>query len=165
MAWTGGASPQRVFCARPLFAKRTLDVAVQRSQRRCRRGEAHLQFFSHLFDEGYDKAKEYAKNYMLGYIGHGGTFDYQRRAYAFGKDGFTQLPQFRDVSNFNVGLIFQQAGIPLEVTLDQAGEYARKHSSNYAPDKPYGIEPRTREFIELGYRVGASHVYDSRRRP
>ena len=125
----------------------------------------HLQFFSHLFDEGYDKAKEYAKNYMLGYIGHGGTFDYQRRAYAFGKDGFTQLPQFRDVSNFNVGLIFQQAGIPLEVTLDQAGEYARKHSSNYAPDKPYGIEPRTREFIELGYRVGASHVYDSRRRP
>ncbi|MBS0219451.1 MAG: hypothetical protein JSR91_01795 [Proteobacteria bacterium] len=93
------------------------------------------------------------------------AFDYQRRAYPFGKDGFTQLPQFRDVSNFNVGLISQQAGVPLWYTLMRAGEYARARSNNYKPDQRYGLDPQTREFIELGYRVGASRVYDSPRRP
>jgi hypothetical protein len=42
-------------------------------------------------------------------LGHGGRFDYQRRGNHI--TGFIQLPQYRDVSNFNIGLFCQQAGL------------------------------------------------------
>jgi hypothetical protein len=58
-------------------------------------------------------------------LGQGGTFDYQRRRYNSGKNGYTQLRQFRDVSNFNVGLLCQQAGLSRWATLRIAGEYAQ----------------------------------------
>jgi hypothetical protein len=98
---------------------------------------------------------------MKAHIAQGGTFDYQRRRYEFGKDGFTQLRQFRDIANFNVGLFSQQADLPLWMTLRLVGLYARKNSSNSMPGEPYGLDPRTREYIELGYRIGESGAYDS----
>jgi hypothetical protein len=45
-----------------------------------------------------------------GAVGHGGAFDYQRSREGFFSP-FVQLPQFRDVSNFNVGIYMQQTGI------------------------------------------------------
>lgn len=93
-------------------------------------------------------------------IGQGGEFDYQRKAAVGGKDGFVQLRQFKNVSNFNVGLYMQQAGFPLEATLGIAGWYAERNSSNYQPDEPYGLDPQTREFIEQGHAIGASGAFD-----
>lgn len=93
-------------------------------------------------------------------IGQGGEFDYQRKAALGEKSGFVQLRQFRNVSNFNVGLFMQQAKVPLEATLLIAGQYAKKNSSNYAPSEPYGLERQTREFIEHGYAAGESGVFD-----
>lgn len=93
-------------------------------------------------------------------IGQGGVYDYQRKKNKESKDGFIQLRQFRDVANFNVGLFCQQAGLPLEVTLRIAQLYAAKNSSNYKPNEPYGLEQQTREFIEAGFRAGASRVFD-----
>lgn len=53
----------------------------------------------------------------------------------------------------------QQAGAPLKLALGIAGWYARNYSSNYSPGQPYGLEPQTREFIELGYKVGERGVF------
>ena len=44
-----------------------------------------------------------------------GNFDYQRQGNAI--TGGTHLPQFVHVSNFNVGLFCQQAGLSLDDTL------------------------------------------------
>jgi hypothetical protein len=95
----------------------------------------------------------------LSNVAQGGMYDYQRRRYEFGKDGFTQLPQFRNVSNVNVGLFCQQAGLPLWLTLGIAGRYAAKNSSNAKPDEPYGLDRQTRAFIELGHKLGQSGVF------
>jgi hypothetical protein len=43
--------------------------------------------------------------------------------------------------------------------LRQAGEFAGLKASNYRANEPYGLDPQTREFIELGYRIGASGMY------
>jgi len=51
----------------------------------------------------------------------------------------------------------------LSLTLWIAGRYAAKNSSNYEPDRPYGLDPRTKEFIEVGYAAGKSGVYDTKR--
>jgi hypothetical protein len=48
-------------------------------------------------------------------VGQGGTFDYQREGNRV--TGLTQRPQFRDVSNVNVGLFAQQPGLTLDETL------------------------------------------------
>ena len=97
-------------------------------------------------------------------IGTGGKYDYQRQGnqllgHVF---GFTQLPQFRNVANVNVDLFSQQAGRTLEQTLTEAGEYASHFSSNYRPDQPYGLDPRTAEFITLGFNIGKSGAFDPR---
>jgi len=76
--------------------------------------------------------------------------------------GFAQLPEFRDVSNFNVGLYMQQTGqFSEEGTLSLAGTFARYFSSNYTPEKPYGLDPRTASLIREGYRAGAGGVFGS----
>jgi hypothetical protein len=67
-----------------------------------------------------------------------------------------QLPQFRDVFNFNVGLFSQQAGMSLDDTLQTAGTFAHVFSSNYSPNSPYGLDRQTREFIETGWHAGES---------
>ncbi len=64
------------------------------------------------------------------------------------------------MSNFNVGLFMQQAGFRLEAALWIAGKYAWLNSSNYRPNEPGGLHPRTREFIELGHKAGANGAFD-----
>jgi hypothetical protein len=91
-------------------------------------------------------------------LGHGGKFDYQREGNSI--TGFVQYRQFRDVSNFNIGLLAQQAGLPEEFVLFAAGLYARLLSSNARPDLPYGQEKQNVMMINLGYKVGMSHVFN-----
>jgi hypothetical protein len=91
------------------------------------------------------------------YLGHDGTFDYQRKGNKI--TGYTQLRQFRDVSNFNVGLFFQQAGLTLDAALGFAGAYARFRSSNAKPDQPYGLDEQTAHFITAGFNAGQSGVF------
>lgn len=103
-----------------------------------------------------------ATSYLMGalgtYLGHGGVFDYQRRGNMI--TGYTQLPQFRHVSNFNIGLFAQQAGLPLEDTLRIAGTFAKWFSSNYKPHQPYGLDPENVEFIRKGFDAGTSGTFD-----
>ena len=91
-------------------------------------------------------------------VGTGGKFDDQRMGPQSDvlTGGFQQLPQFRDVSNFNVGLFAQQAGMSLDSTLRTAGEFAKHFSSNASPNSPYGLDSRTAEFIRVGYQAGAT---------
>lgn len=110
-----------------------------------------------------ESAGGYLAGALFAHLGHGGTFDYQRGGKQLlgllDSNAFTQLPNFRNVSNFNVGLLLQQAGIPLEQALAIAGTYARLRSSNYRPDQSYGLDLNTRRFTELGYRTGESGVF------
>ena len=93
-------------------------------------------------------------------LDHGGSFYYQRRVDDKDPSKFMQLPQFRNVSNVNVGLFMQQAGIPLPITLTVAGLFAFKYSNNYRPDEEYGLDPQTREFIENGYKIGERGLFN-----
>ncbi|MGO9009674.1 MAG: RHS repeat domain-containing protein [Bryobacteraceae bacterium] len=88
---------------------------------------------------------------------HNGDYDYQRVTLVDGD--LQQLPQFRDVSNFNVGLLGQQAGLSLDELLSIVGDYAKHNSSNYSPDQPYGLDPRTKDLTVSGFQTGASGVY------
>jgi hypothetical protein len=90
-------------------------------------------------------------------LGHAGSFDYQRKGNLL--TGYTQLRQFRDVSNFNVGLYCQQAGMTLNDTLSAAGRFANLFSSNARPDEPHGLDPKTAQFIIAGFNVGQSGVF------
>ena len=109
-----------------------------------------------------------AQQYMAIVLGdhfrQGGIFDYQRARDEGVKGGFRQLPQFRHVANFNIGLYAQQAGLPLDETLGIAGLYAWWKSKNYASGAPYGIDPEDTEFITKGFQAGASGVFDQRAR-
>ena len=109
-----------------------------------------------------------AQQYMAIVLGdhfrQGGIFDYQRAWDEGVKGGFRQLPQFRHVANFNIGLYAQQAGLPLDETLGIAGLYAWWKSKNYASGAPYGIDPEDTEFITKGFQAGASGVFDQRAR-
>jgi hypothetical protein len=105
-------------------------------------------------------------------VGTGGAFDYQREGpqsailadiLSRGNDDslaadllgtFQELPQFRDVSNFNVGLFSQQAGLTLDETLSTAGRYAATFSANARPANPNGLDPQTAQFIKAGYKAG-----------
>ncbi len=102
---------------------------------------------------------------MRRYIAQGGAFDYQRERNDADPTRFTQLRQFRNVSNVNVGLFAQQAGISLHDVLTMAGQYAGKNSSNARPDQPYGLDRQTKEFIEIGYRIGQSGAFNRRATP
>ena len=74
--------------------------------------------------------------------------------------GYTHLPQFQKVSNLNVGLFAQQAGVSLEAVLKIAGEFARHRSSNAKEGAPYGLDPIQLELITLGYKIGESGMFD-----
>jgi hypothetical protein len=102
-----------------------------------------------------DKTRAELEAVLRANLGHGGTFDYQRRAYAPGKDGFTQLRQFRSISNINVGLFCQQLGLPLSETLALAGYFAVKNSSNRDLTRPpYFLDADTEKYIRTGYDIG-----------
>lgn len=90
-------------------------------------------------------------------LGHGGTFDYQRRGNHI--TGFVQLPQFREVSNINVGLFAQQAGLTLDEIMKIAGTFARLRSDNYRPDEPHGLDAQTALYIRAGYNIGRTGVF------
>lgn len=87
-------------------------------------------------------------------VGQAGRFDYQRQGNIV--TGYTHLQQFVKVSNLNVGLFAQQAGLTLDQTLIIAGEFARLRSSNGED----GLNRTQREFITLGYKIGASGMFD-----
>jgi hypothetical protein len=89
--------------------------------------------------------------------GHAGSYDYQRKGSLF--TGYTQLPHFRNISNINVGLIGQQAGLTLHELLTISGTFAKNLSSNSDPADEYGLSRQTRDYIEEGYRIGSSGVY------
>jgi RHS repeat-associated protein len=91
-------------------------------------------------------------------VGQGGTFDYQRRGNMI--TGYTHLQQFKKVSNLNVGLFAQQAGLTLEEVLNIAGTFARYRSRNAKPGEPYGLDPAQLEYITRGFKLGESGMYD-----
>lgn len=99
--------------------------------------------------------------YLLGKLyrdlKQGGTFDYQRDVDSGG--GYIQLRHYRNVSNFNVGLYCQQAGLSLHETLTIAGPYARFFSSNADRAEPYGLSHRTRRYTEYGFRAGERGIF------
>ncbi len=92
-------------------------------------------------------------------LGHAGRFDYQREGNIF--QGYVQHRQFRNVSNFNIGLLCQQAGLSLDDTLWFTGTFARARSSNYRSDEPYGVDPQDRIFIERGFEAGESGAFEN----
>jgi len=95
-------------------------------------------------------------------VATGGAFDYQRsgnQILGLLGAGFTQLPHFRNVSNFNVGLFCHQAGMSLDETLRTAGRYAWLFSGHYDPNQPYGLPGPTRQFIEAGFQTGQSGAF------
>jgi hypothetical protein len=105
-------------------------------------------------------AKAYLAERLGTNVGTGGTFDYQRSGNMLSYlqlvglkrfFSFKQLPQFRDVSNFNVGLFCQKAGLSLNQTLSIAGDFAKLFSSNSNSAQSFGLAPRTAEFIRYGY--------------
>jgi hypothetical protein len=96
-------------------------------------------------------------------LGHGGTFDYQRKGGFL--TGYTQLRQFRDVSNVNIGLFCQQAGLTLDEILSTSGLYARLFSGNAKPSEPHGLDPRNAQFTTTGFNIGQSGVFDKRLPP
>ena len=90
-------------------------------------------------------------------LGHGGTFDYQRKGNSI--FGYTQFPQYQPISNINVGLFAQQAGLTLDETLFIAGKFAGLLSNNAKPAEPYGLDPRTGQFIKVGYKLGERGIF------
>ena len=96
---------------------------------------------------------------LLTNVGQGGRFDFQRQGGYLSE--FKQYRQFREVSNFNVGLFCQQAGLTLEETFAAAGMYARMFSSNASPDNPWGLDPRNKIMTESGYSIGASGMFEA----
>jgi hypothetical protein len=95
---------------------------------------------------------------MLGVnVGQGGNYDYQRRGN--GISGYTHLPQFANVSNVNVGLLAQQAGLTLEETLWIAGRFACNFSNNSDESQPYCLNPAQLRYIKKGYEIGQSGVF------
>lgn len=100
---------------------------------------------------------------MDSYLGHGGTFDYQRQGNMI--TGYTHLQQFEAVSNLNVGLFGQQAGLTLDEVLNIAGRFACNFSKNAKPDQPYCLDPKQLEYMTRGYKVGESGVFDRPRAP
>jgi hypothetical protein len=98
-------------------------------------------------------------------VGTGGRFDYQRGGNqmlgTFAPNlAYTQYRDYRNVSNFNVGLYCQQAGLSIHETLSVAGTYASLFSSNHAANMPYGLDPVTAEFIAEGFAAGKRGIFD-----
>lgn len=93
------------------------------------------------------------------YLGHGGVFDYQRSGNFI--SGFAHYRDFRDVSNFNVGLFCQQLGLSLDEVLTISGKFASLFSNNAMPDKPYGLDPRNIELTSMGYKAGQSGQFST----
>jgi hypothetical protein len=57
-------------------------------------------------------------------------------------------------------LFCQQFGLSLGNALIIAGTYALTHSKNSSWSKPYFLDDDTRKYIEIGYRLGESGMFD-----
>lgn len=90
-------------------------------------------------------------------LGHGGTFDYQRRGNII--TGYTQLPQFREVANINVGIFAQQAGLSLDETLKLAETFAWLRSNNYRHGQSNGLDSQTAQYITSGFNIAQTGVF------
>lgn len=99
-------------------------------------------------------AAEYLALKLKRDLGQGGNFDYQR-------DSSEYRGEYRNVSNFNVGLYCQQAGLTLDETRTVAGAYAKLFSNNPGARDTYGLTNEQRRFIDLGYRAGQSGTFGS----
>ncbi|MFI4999905.1 MAG: hypothetical protein ACHQK9_08510, partial [Reyranellales bacterium] len=91
-------------------------------------------------------------------VGHGGAYDHQREGNFF--TGYVQHPQFRNVSNVNVGLFCQQAGLTEDETLRIAGRFAGLFSRNAKPDQPFGLDEDTAKYIKIGFRLGETGMFN-----
>lgn len=140
----------------PFNDLKSVATAAQRAK------EEHPDWdFSKIFALMDDKTRAELEGVLRANVGHGGTFDYQRRDYAPGKDGFTQLRQFRSISNINVGLFCQQLGLPLSETLTLAGYFAVKNSSNRDLTRPpYFLDADTEKYIRTGYDIGKRGLFE-----
>jgi len=98
-------------------------------------------------------------------LGWGGLFDYQRT----GAPGFfQQYPQYRDVSNFNIGVLAQQAGLSEAYIQRIAGLAAAIGSSNssFSLSRPETWQSRAQDWnslqnqqlIHLGYGLSEQGV-------
>lgn len=98
---------------------------------------------------------------QLGFgVGQGGEFDYQRRGSMF--YGYRHFPDFQAVSNFNVGLFAQEAGLSLDETLRIAGLFARLFSKNARPAQEYGLDSTVVTYIRKGFAAGQSGMFDKK---
>jgi hypothetical protein len=91
-------------------------------------------------------------------LGHAGAYDYQREGNL--SSGYVQHPQFRAVSNINVGLFCQQAGLTEDETLSIAGSFAALFSKNARSDRPYGLEEDTATYTRIGFRLGKAGIFN-----
>jgi hypothetical protein len=73
--------------------------------------------------------------------------------------GGTHLSQFAHVSNFNVGLFCQQAGLTLDETLRIAGTYACWRSNNSDQCMPHCLNTKQFEYITAGYKAAQSGMF------
>jgi hypothetical protein len=109
-----------------------------------------------------EESAESASGYLLMTVGrnlgHGGVFDYQRRGNMLA--GYRQFRDFKHVSNFNIGLFAQQAGLTLEEALGISGRFASMFSKNAQPDQPYGLDPEDTDYIRRGFAAGQSGMFD-----
>jgi hypothetical protein len=122
---------------------------------------AGAEYRAHMSDPATADSATVAFFTSLGVaLGHGGTFDYQRGP-GNSVTGFEQRPWFRNISNINVGLFGQQAGLTLDELLNIAGTFARFRSRNADANQPYHLDQQTRHFIERGYELGASGKFDN----
>jgi hypothetical protein len=96
---------------------------------------------------------------LAAYLATGGIFDYQRTGFP---GFFQQYPQYRDVSNFNIGVFAQQAGLS-ETTISRiAGVFAVLFSANAhlnGLDPQNWMAPQNREMIHLGYSLSTEGVF------
>jgi RHS repeat-associated protein len=94
-------------------------------------------------------------------VGTGGQFDYQRMGPQSDilTGGFQQLRQFKAVSNFNVGLFAQQAGLTIDDLKNIGGAFFKAFSTNKDRSGPNGIDPETYHFWVEGFQAGGSGVY------
>jgi len=112
--------------------------------------------------EAPSAAYEYLTMRLFFNLAQGGHFDYQRTGHGPISGlllGFVFLGQFRPVSNFNIGLFCQQAGLSLDQTLRVSGVYATLFASNADRTKPYSIPDDNRRLITAGFNIGASGAF------
>jgi hypothetical protein len=109
-------------------------------------------------DETAAGAEPYLAFSLWAHCGHGGLFDYQRQGNML--TGYKQLPEFRHVSAFNIGLFAQQAGLSLDEALLYSGLYGLVFAKNSRLGQPHGLPADTVQFIEKGYNAGRSGIFN-----